>query len=191
MKQLIGFLLIISLISPIKGQIFDQESIGLMQKNDSSLHKFSNSISIGTSAFFSKGIKGTNSYFVPSITYFSSTKFTLNTGIEMNYASMDFSQVCNENMQRSVVVRQFSQISQNVLFANGIYTIGSKVFLTGSISAGFVDNSNNSNGNYWDNSFKSMSLGISYFITNSIRFSAQMNMIQATDKNYPFEVISH
>jgi len=119
---------------------------------------------------------GSTYFFTPSVTYNFSSRLIINAGVSMNQNNYCIP-VAYITENRSLAFKQIPVANQNIFFASGDFAVSPRLFLSGSVMTSLTGaNSNVSEGSI-QNSFQTMSMGMTYRVTPGLTISAGMQVI--------------
>ena len=152
--------------------------------NDSLLsRKISYTLTTGASFISTTGTgKGTSFFISPALNYNFSPKLNLNTGLVITQNNYSLPVFAYRNENNNIVTHSEPIPDQNVFYAIGNYQLSKRFVISGALVSTFPGNESTQNYGR-NNSFKSVSMGVSYKINNNISFGADVRVVQSNGLN--------
>lgn len=188
MKIRLSILILWIMICKVNGQLPFSDLHQPDTNNDSiKTKKIAVALSMGTSFIStSHAGNGTSSFIAPSVNYRFSPKLSLNTGLLVSHNNFSVPVEYFNPESRSVVIRATPVESQNIFYATGNYYVTPRLLITGSLMQTFSETSNIQSSRGLNNSFKIMSMGFEYKISENITIGARTHIVQSNGLNcYP------
>lgn len=144
------------------------------------------SLSTGTSFFTSPGhANGSTFYLAPEFKFKLSPKFKVNAGVILMQNRFNFYNMPSTaatSSERSVVLKS-GPSTDGVAYASGNYEVNSRLSFSGNVMSTFSPGGYSAQNAAWQNSFRSMSFGVNYKLSEHMTIGGGVRMVQSNGFN--------